>query len=124
MKAARESEGENDASTALGLEDGGAAFVSGDYAIELFQLIEFVDGDAEFLDFIGASVEQPVPFPFGFAVIAAERKLDVGGIEKKRSERVRTSRILVQSRVAKAGLQVWRSRTIPKPAAQKRLRAN
>ena len=58
-----------------GLEDRGVAFVVGDDAIKQSQLIELVDGHAQFLDLEAAPVAQDIAFDFGFAVIAGEESV-------------------------------------------------
>src|SRR5260221_4406616 len=60
-----------------GFEDGGVALVGGDDAVELFEVVGFGDGDAEFFDFDGARVVNHVADSFRFAVIAAETGLNV-----------------------------------------------
>src|ERR1700757_2372289 len=65
-----------------GFQDSGAALVGGDDAVELFEVVGFGDGDAELLDFISARVAQDVALQLGFAVIAGEAVVGVGGRRK------------------------------------------
>src|SRR6267154_5443204 len=62
-----------------GFQDGGVAFVGGDDAVELFEVVGFGDRDAELLDFDGAGIAEGVADGFGFAVIAAEAVVNIGG---------------------------------------------
>src|SRR5258705_817510 len=62
-----------------GFQDGGVALVGGYDAVELFEVVGFGDGDAEFLDFDGAGIADGVADGFGFAVVAAEAVIDVNG---------------------------------------------
>ncbi len=65
-----------------GFQDGGVALVAGDDAVELFEVVDFGDGDAEFLDFDGAGVAEDVALYLGFAVIAGEAVVGIGGRRK------------------------------------------
>jgi hypothetical protein len=65
-----------------GFQDSGVALVGGDDAVELFEVVGFGDGDAELLDFISARVAQDVALQLGFAVIAGEAVVGVGGRRK------------------------------------------
>ena len=62
-----------------GFQDGGVALVAGDDAVELFEVVGFGDGDAEFRDFDGAGIADAVADGFGFAVIAAKAVVGIDG---------------------------------------------
>ncbi len=63
-----------------GFQDGGAALVVGDAALELFQVISLREGNVQLFDFKGAGVARYITLGHGLAVIATKLKSKpVGG---------------------------------------------
>ncbi len=65
-----------------GFQDGGAALVVGDAAIELFQVISLRERNVQLFDFKGAGVANYITLGHGLAVIATKAKVQTGGRRK------------------------------------------
>jgi uncharacterized protein YdiU (UPF0061 family) len=62
-----------------GYQDGGAALVVGDAAIEFFQVTYLREGNVQLFDFKGAGVAKYITLGHGLAVVATKAKVQTGG---------------------------------------------